>query len=52
MVKKWRNTTTEDKLNARTVQKEWEVLENKLRKYNVPQLGDIPDEQNNKQREY
>jgi hypothetical protein len=52
LVKKWRNTTTEDKLNARTVQKEWEVLENKLRKYNVPQLGDIPDEQNNKQREY
>jgi hypothetical protein len=28
------------------VQKELEVLKNKLRKYNMPQLGDILDEQN------
>jgi hypothetical protein len=48
LVKEWHNTKTEDKLNTRTMQKELEVLEDKLRKYNVPQLGDIPDEWNNR----
>jgi hypothetical protein len=47
LVKEWHNTRTEDKLNVRRVQKELEVLEDKLRMYNVPQLGDILDVQNN-----
>jgi hypothetical protein len=47
LVKEWYDTKTEDKLNARMVQKELEVLEDKLRNYNVSQLEDIPDEQNN-----
>jgi hypothetical protein len=44
LVKEWHDKRTEDKLNVRMIQKELEVLEDKLRKYNVPQLGDIPDE--------
>jgi hypothetical protein len=48
LAKEWHNTRTEDGLNARMAQKELELLEDKLRKYNVPQLGDIPDEWNNR----
>jgi hypothetical protein len=48
LVEEWHNTKTEDKLNTRTMQKELEVLKDKLRKYNVPQLGDIPDEWNDR----
>jgi hypothetical protein len=47
LVKEWHDTRTEYKLNVRTVQMELKVLENKWRKYNMPQLGDIPDEHNN-----
>jgi hypothetical protein len=47
LVKEWHNTRTEDKLNARTAQKELEVLEDELTMHNMPQLGDIPDEWNN-----
>jgi hypothetical protein len=46
LVKEWHNTRTEDKLNATMVQIELKVLEKKLRKYDVPQLGDILDERN------
>jgi hypothetical protein len=44
LVKEWHDTRTEAKLNKVTVRMETKALKSKVRKYNVPQLGDIPEE--------
>jgi hypothetical protein len=44
LVKEWHNTRTEADLNEEMVRMEMKALESKIRKYNVPQLGDIPEE--------
>jgi hypothetical protein len=44
LVREWHNTGTEGNLNKTTVQMEMRALKNKVRKYYVPQLGDIPTE--------
>ena len=44
LIKEWHNTRTEADLNEEMVRMEMKALESKIRKYNVPQLGDIPEE--------
>jgi hypothetical protein len=44
LVKEWHDTRTEAKLNEVTVRMETKALKSKVKKYNVPQLGDIPEE--------
>jgi hypothetical protein len=44
LVKEWHDTRTEANLNEEMVRMEMKALESKIKKYNVPQLGDIPDE--------
>jgi hypothetical protein len=43
LVKEWHDTRTEAKLNKVTVRMEMKALKSKVRKYNVPQLGEIPE---------
>jgi hypothetical protein len=44
LVKEWHETRMEAKLNEVTVRMEMKALKRKVRKYNVPQLGKIPEE--------
>ncbi len=43
-VKEWHDTRTEAKLNEVTVRMEMKALKSKVRKYSVPQLGEILEE--------
>ncbi len=43
LVKEWHNTRTELELNEAMVRMEMKAMESKIRKYNVPQLGEIPN---------
>ncbi len=42
MVREWHNNRTEEKLNHVTIETEMKTIENKISKYNVEKLGDIP----------
>jgi hypothetical protein len=44
LVKEWHNMRTEANLNEEMVRMEMKALDSKIRKYNVPQLGDILEE--------
>jgi peroxiredoxin family protein len=47
LVKEWHDTRTESELNEATVRMEMKAMESKIRKYNVPQLGEIPNKRDN-----
>jgi hypothetical protein len=47
LVKEWHNTRMESELNEAMVRMEMKAMESKIRKYNVPQLGEIPNKRDN-----
>jgi len=42
LVKEWHDVRTEAELNSETVEMEMRAMAEKLRKYNVERLGDLP----------
>jgi hypothetical protein len=44
LVREWHDMRTDANLNEATVRMEMKALESKIKKFNVPQLGDIPEE--------
>jgi hypothetical protein len=44
LVKEWHDNRTEAELNHETAEMELKAMEKKLTKYNVEQLGDLPNE--------